>query len=114
MGTKALEAEYNALLNRKNDDFTSRRITEINKELQLLEHNRQIELLEARENEDLFIVEQAELKRQLALLENTHVDFDTLEIVRIDQIAHTPYRPIKPTKKLTGALPIPMGDLFSI
>lgn len=64
MGTEALEAEYQALANREDDDFTSRRITEIKKELQLLEDNRQIELLKARENEDLFIAEQAELKKR--------------------------------------------------
>ncbi|HLR30191.1 MAG TPA: GNVR domain-containing protein, partial [Paenalcaligenes sp.] len=57
---------------------------------------------------------QAELKRQLALLENTHVDFDTLEIVRIDQIAHTPYRPIKPNKKLIVAVAILLGGMLSV
>lgn len=114
MGTEALEAEYNALLSREDNDFTSRRITEIKKELQLLEKNRQIELLQARQNEDLFIAEQAELKKQLALLENTHVNFDTLEIVRIDQIAHTPYRPVKPKKKLIVAIAILLGGMLGV
>ena len=114
MGTEALKAEYEALQNRENDDFTSRRITEIEKELQLLEENRQIEMLLARENEDLFITELAELKKQLALLENTHVDFDNLEIVRIDQIAHTPYRPIKPNKKLIVAVAFLLGGMLGV
>lgn len=114
MGTEALKAEYQALQNRDNDDLTSPRITEIEKELQLLEENRQIEMLLARENEDLFITEQAELKKQLALLENTHVDFDNLEIVRIDQIAHTPYRPIKPNKKLIVAVAFLLGGMLGV
>lgn len=40
MGTEALEAERNALLERTSDDFAEPRIAEIQRELQLLERNR--------------------------------------------------------------------------
>ena len=64
MGTEALEAERKALQSRESDDFTEPRIVEINKELQLLENNRTIETLQARENEDLFLAELAMMRAE--------------------------------------------------
>lgn len=114
MGTEALQAELDVLLAREDNDFTSGRITEIQKELQLLEQNRQVELLKARENRDLFIAEQATIKRTLAYLENLHIDFEMLEIVKIDRPAHTPYKPIKPNKKLVVAVGFLLGLMIGV
>lgn len=54
------------------------------------------------------------LKKELALLKNTNVDFDSLEIVRIDQIAHTPYRTTKPNKKLIVAVALLLGGMLGV
>lgn len=109
MGTEALQAELDALLERKSNDFTSSRISEIKKKLQLLENNRKVEILEARDNEDLFISEQAAIKKRLAHLESFHVDFDTLNIVNIDQVAYPPFQPIKPNKRLITLIGLLLG-----
>ena len=55
MGTKALQAERAALLKRTSDDFTDKRVSDIGRELNLLEVNRQVEMLGKRMNEDLFL-----------------------------------------------------------
>jgi len=56
IGGEALEAE------RKNDDFTDARIAQIAKDLRLLQSNREIELLNNREHEDLFLRSLAPLR----------------------------------------------------
>lgn len=114
MGTEALQAELDVLLARESDDFTSSRISEIKKELQILEQNRQVELLKSRQNKDLFIKERAALKKELTHLENLFINFDTIQIVHIDQYAHTPHRPIKPNKKLILAIGSLLGLMTGI
>lgn len=99
MGTEALEAEKNTLLARKNDDFTSNRIVEIQKELTLLEHNRQVEILKKRENEDLFLETLAEKLEQITQLQSLDIDLQRLQLVHVDQRAITPSQAIKPKKK---------------
>lgn len=58
-GSEVLEAERHALSKRNPDDSTEPRITEIYKELRLLEHDREVELLNRCENESLFFKDQA-------------------------------------------------------
>lgn len=114
MGTDALTAERDSLMARENDDFTSGRIVEINTELKLLEHNRQIEVLKTRENEDLFLAELEENRKEVTRLKNLKVDMDNLKIVRIDQLAIEPSSPIKPNKKLIVAVGIVLGGMLGV
>ena len=114
MGTDALEAERKTLQLRKSDDFTEPRIGEIIKELQLLETNRQIEVLKLRENEDLFLSNLAALREEEARLRNLQVDFDNLQLVTIDQRALQPSKPIKPKKALILALGLVLGGMLGV
>lgn len=114
MGTETLNAERNSLLARENDDFTSGRIVEITTALKLLENNRQIEVLQSRENDDLFLAELAENRKEVARLKNLKVDLDNLKIVRIDQSAIDPTSPIKPQKSLIVAVGIVLGGMLGI
>jgi len=114
MGTDALSAERAALMARESDDFTSGRIVEINTALKLLEHNRQIEVLQARENEDLFLAELAENRKEISRLKSLEVDMDKLNLVRIDQVAVEPANPIKPKKSLIVALGIVLGGMLGV
>ncbi len=114
MGTEALEAERKTLQQRKSDDFTEPRIGEILKELQLLENNRQIEVLKLRENEDLFLTDLAKLREEEARLRNLKVDFDTLQLVTVDQRAVEPSKPIKPKKALILALGLVLGGMLGV
>ncbi|WP_137885652.1 Wzz/FepE/Etk N-terminal domain-containing protein [Pseudomonas sp. 2FE] len=114
MGSEALEAERNALLQRRSDDFTEPRIAQIAKELQLLEHNRQIEVLNQRENEDLFLKGQAIWREEATRLRNIQVDVSDLKLVSIDQTAVEPSQPVKPKKALILALGLVLGGMLGL
>lgn len=114
MGTENLEAERNALRQRTSDDFIEPRIAEIQKELQLLEHNRQIEVLLQREEEDLFLNEIAAFREEEAQLKTLAVDLSAVNLVEIDQPAVTPLRPIKPRKALILALGLVLGGMLGV
>lgn len=114
MGTEALEAERNALLKRRSDDFTSSRIAEIQKELRLLQNNRQVEVLKQRKEEDLFLSELATWREEAARLRNLKVDFSRLALVKIDQQASEPSSAEKPKKPLVLAIGMILGGMLGI
>lgn len=114
MGTDALEAERKALEARTSDDFTEPRIAEITKELQLLEHNRKIEVLSSRENDDLFLTELAEMRSERARLKSLQLNLEGLNLVRIDQWAITPLSTVKPKKALVVALGVVLGGVLGM
>jgi LPS O-antigen subunit length determinant protein (WzzB/FepE family) len=98
MGTETLEAERSALQQRKSDEFTEPRIAGIFKELQLLQVNREVQLLNKRTNEDLFLSDVDALRKELVRLRAMRIDADGLQIVDIDRRAVTPSAPVKPQK----------------
>lgn len=100
MGADALAAERAALKLRKSDDFTAGRIAQIAKELQLLQSNREIEILGLRENEDLFLQGVQPLRAEMARLRNLNIDISRLQLVTIDKQALEPLSPVKPKKAL--------------
>lgn len=110
MGTEALEAERSALQQRKSDDFTSDRITQIEKELQLLQNNREVEMLKRRENEDIFLKNVEPLREEVTRLRNLNINMDKLKLVTIDRRALEPVSPVKPKK----ALIIMLGLFFGL
>jgi LPS O-antigen subunit length determinant protein (WzzB/FepE family) len=112
MGVEALEAERASLLQRKSDDFTEVRIAQIGKELQLLETNRQIEVLNRRENEDMFLRDVEPLRAEEARLRNLNVDISRIKLVTIDRLALEPLAPIKPRKVLVIALGMLLGVML--
>jgi LPS O-antigen subunit length determinant protein (WzzB/FepE family) len=114
MGSEALEAERNALLQRRSDDFTEPRVAQIAKELQLLANNRQIEVLNKRENEDLFLKDLAAWREEAARLRSLQVDASILKLISIDQLAVEPLRPIKPKKTLILALGLVLGGMLGL
>lgn len=114
MGSEALEAERKALLARRSDDFTEPRIAQIARELKLLEHNRQIEVLQRRENEDLFLKDLAGWREEAARLRSLQFDAGSLKLVAIDQRAVEPRQPIKPKKALIVALSLVLGGMLGV
>lgn len=114
MGSDALEAERKALLARRSDDFTEPRIAQIARELKLLEHNRQIEVLNSRENEDLFLKDLAGWREEAARLRALQIDADALRLVSVDQSAVEPSRPIKPKKALIVVLALVLGGMLGL
>lgn len=114
MGTEALQAEKDTLLERENDDFTSDRIVDINQELKLLEQNRQIQILQSRENEDLFLAELADKQRQIARLKGLELNMERLQLVSVDQVASQPRASVKPNKKMIVAVGIVLGGMLGV
>ena len=112
MGVEALEAERTALMQRKSDDFTEGRIAQIAKELQLLQSNREIEVLNRRENEDLFLAGVQPVRAEVARLRNLSIDMSRLKLVTIDKQALEPLRPVKPQKALIILLGLVLGGFI--
>lgn len=114
LGTDVLIAERKALSARKSDDFTSERIVEIKRELQLLSSNREVEVLKSRQDEDLFLAEYASKQSQKARLESLKVDVGAIDLVSIDQLATQSSKPIKPHKSLILAIGVLIGGLSGV
>ncbi|EIK62850.1 MULTISPECIES: Wzz/FepE/Etk N-terminal domain-containing protein [Pseudomonas] len=114
MGVEALEAERAALQQRKSDDFTDGRIAQIAKELQLLESNREIEMLNSRENEDLFLAGVEPLRAEMTRLRNLNIDMSHIKLVAIDQNALEPVAPIAPKRALIVLLSLTLGAILGV
>lgn len=114
MGTEALEAERTALQARTNDDFTNSRIAEIGKELQMLQVNREVEVLKKRGNEDIFLQDVEPLRAEVARLKGLNIDMSNLKLVTIDRRAQEPLSPIKPKKGLVIALSLVGGLVLGV
>ncbi len=114
LGTRALRAERETLLARESDDFEAPRIAEIFKELELLKNNRHIEMLESRENEQVFLKAQAEIRSEIAGLESLRVDLSDIRLVRLDQSAVEPLKPVKPQRALIVLLALVGGLILGV
>lgn len=114
LGTEALEAERVALQQRTSDDFTNPRVAEIGKELQLLEVNREVEVLRKRGNEDIFLQDVEPLRAEVARLRNLNIDMSNLKLVTVDRRAQEPLSPIKPKKALVIALSLVAGLILGL
>ena len=110
----ALKAEREALSARRSDDFIEPRISEIEKELALLSHNRQVEILEKRDNEDLYLKDLAEWRQEAAQLKGIKFDSSQLRLVRLDQQALEPLSAVKPKKKLVIVLGLGVGLMLGV
>lgn len=114
LGVEALEAERSALQQRKSDDFTERRIAQIAKQLELLKFNREIEVLNDRKNEDIFLQNVQPLRTEEARLRNLNIDMSRLKLVTIDRKALEPISPIKPRKIQIIALGLVLGLILGV
>ena len=114
MGTEALEAEREALKSRRSNDFTEPRVAQIAKELQLLAHNREVDVLKQRENEDLFLKELAVWREEAARLQGLQLEVLDIKLVTIDQVAIEPFAPIKPHKSLLLAIGLVVGGMLGV
>ncbi|MCU1722221.1 Wzz/FepE/Etk N-terminal domain-containing protein [Pseudomonas sp. 5P_5.1_Bac1] len=112
MGVDALEAERRVLRQRVSDDFADPRVAQIHRELQLLKVNRKVQLLERRQNEDVFLKGMDALREEKARLMNIPTDLSHLNLVVIDRQALEPVSPVKPKKALIIALGILGGALL--
>ncbi|MCE4052903.1 Wzz/FepE/Etk N-terminal domain-containing protein [Pseudomonas sp. Au-Pse12] len=114
MGAESLEAERTALLQRKSDEFTEARVAQIFHELQVLQDNREIEMLKKRSNEDLFLANVEGQRSERLRLSELNVDRQALQLVDIDRYAVQPASPIRPKKSLLIVLGAVLGSILGI
>jgi LPS O-antigen subunit length determinant protein (WzzB/FepE family) len=114
MGVEALSAEKVALQRRTSDDFADGRIAQISKELQLLRANREVDVLNSRSNEDLFLSGVQSLYAESARLQSVNVDMMSLKLVTIDKYALEPLGPTKPKRLLVILLGLAVGLILGI
>lgn len=114
LGVDALEAERDVLRARTSDDFVEPRIGEIQKELDMLRHNRQVEVLQQRQDEDLYLKELAKLREEAARLDGIEFDASTLQLARVDQPAQQPLKRLKPKRALVLALGVVLGGMLGV
>lgn len=114
LGTQALQAERAVLLKRTSDDFTDKRVLEIDKKLKLLEVNREVEQLGKRANEDVYLKNIEPLRAEIVRLGNLNTDMSALGLVSIDRKAQTPVSALKPKKALTIVLGLFLGGLLGL
>jgi LPS O-antigen subunit length determinant protein (WzzB/FepE family) len=115
MGVEALTAERTALLQRRSDDFTEGRIAQIARELQLLQSNREIEVLKQRQNEDLFLSGVEPLRSEVVRLKNLgNLDISNMKLVAVDRKALEPLHPIKPKKILIFVVGLLGGGILGV
>lgn len=114
MGVDALMAERAVLQKRSSDDFTEVRIAQIARDLQLLQTNREVEVLKQRQNEELFLNGVEALRAEQARLRNLNVDMSGLKLVTIDKEAIEPLGPAKPKKILVILAGVVLGLVLGI
>ncbi|WP_019339932.1 Wzz/FepE/Etk N-terminal domain-containing protein [Stutzerimonas stutzeri] len=114
MGTEALTAERDALAARTSDDFIEPRIAEIQSELAMLKTNREVEIMNEREGEDVYLQNLAALREEAARLKGIKLDTERLRLVRLDQPALQPLSPIKPKKAMILALGLVLGGMLGV
>lgn len=114
MGVEALEAERSVLMKRRSDDFADPRVSQIAKELQLLDSNRQIEMLKRRKDEDQFLKGINDMKVEESRLRNLHLDLDNLKLVNFDRQAVQPVNPLGPSKVLIAIVGLFLGVIIGV
>lgn len=114
MGTKVLEAERRAVEKRTNNDFTNMRVAEIGKELRMLDSNREVEMLNSRKSEDIFLQGVEPLRAEIARLRGLNIDMTALKLVTVDRQAQEPLEPVKPKKAMLVALSVLGGLILGV
>ena len=114
-GTKFLSSELQTLQQRENDDFADQSIRDLEAELELLKRNREVEMLQIREDDRAAIANEINpLRAQIVALQGQSVNFANIQFVRIDQQAMVPAKPIRPKKLLIVAMVTMLGMMIGI
>lgn len=113
-GSKALEAELQALKSRTSNDPFTPGLRELQEQLQRLEQNSRVEVLKTRTNDEPFIADLRDLKEQVAKLKNIQINDAKIKAAIFDQMAVVPENPIKPKRKLIVIISFVLAFMLSI
>jgi LPS O-antigen subunit length determinant protein (WzzB/FepE family) len=113
-GSKALQAELQALKSRTSNDPFTPGLRELEEQLQRLEQNSRVEVLKVRTNDEPFIADLRDLKEQIAKLKNIKINEAKIKAALFDQMAVVPENPIKPKRKLIVIISFVLAFMLSI
>lgn len=114
-GSKMLAAEIASLKAREANEFTNPDIRNLEADLAMLEHNREVEVLQARTDDSAFIVGIRDLRTELNQLKSyLKQDFSGVRVLKLDEPAVAPEAPIKPRKSLIVAASLVAGGMLAV
>ncbi|MFT6286171.1 MAG: LPS O-antigen subunit length determinant protein (WzzB/FepE family) [Alcanivorax sp.] len=112
-GTRALEAELDALKARDSNDFATPELRRLQEQLRLLDNNRRSEQLLARKDFGPYVAGITAIRTEMAQLEGILAQtYDDLALARIDQRAIAPAKPKSQRKAMTLALALILGGFL--
>lgn len=112
MGTEALRTERQVLEQNLYEEVRTKEIREIEKEIQTLQHNREIEAMLAREVESPFIEGYHRLQEQNLMLKAAQLTSADINVAEILQWAYQPSHTDSPRASLVIAIAL-IGGLFA-
>lgn len=114
LGTDALEAERAALNARSSDDFADERVSQIFKELQMLQRNPRVQALKERTDEDRYLKNVEAERKEYLRLRALNTDFSKLQLVDIDRRAVQPDAPVNPKKVMLIIMAAMLGIMLGL
>jgi len=114
MGTEALRAEREVVEANLREEAKTPDIRNIEMQISQLQHNRDIEALQNREQDSPFIEEYNALQQENTLLRANLINADEIEIAEVTQWAYEPSGPSEPRKALILALSLVLGGMLGV
>ena len=113
-GSKALASEIEVLEAVSNDDPYIPGLVDLQNQLKALEHNRLLETLRARDNDDAFVEEISRLTAEKKTLEALVFSPQGITSRTVNNYSYPPEYPIKPNKRLVVVLGGVLGLMLGI
>jgi len=114
MGTEALRAERLVLERNLHEEVKTAAIRSIEKEIEQLQHNREVEAILAREDESPFIDSYNELQEKNLLLQASRIAPEDIRVAVVTLWAYQPDAPDSPRRSLILALALIGGSMAGI
>ena len=114
MGTEALRAERLVLEQNLHEEVKTAAIRSIEKEIEQLQHNREVEAILAREQESPFIDSYNELRERNLLLQASRIAPDDIRVAVVTLWAYQPETPDSPRRSLILALALIVGSMAGV
>jgi LPS O-antigen subunit length determinant protein (WzzB/FepE family) len=113
-GFESLEAEKNELQKRTVSNFPSGKIAELERQIALLNTNREIEKLRGRERPQLFLDNYLKIEQENMYLSSLEMNVDQASLFTLQKKAMPAVAPIKPKKLLILVLSCILGGVFAV
>ena len=114
MGVDALKAEREVTEKNLRQETKTPAIRQLEKQIAVLQHNREIEALKARDTNAPFSEEYNSLREENTLLRANQIDVDDVDVTQVINWAYRPDGPDSPKKLLILALSVVLGGMLGI